>query len=192
MKHCLYCGNGFPKMRASRYKKRIYCSMGCYTKHRNENTTSQLQTRTITMPNGCVEYAGTKWSNKEYGRISYAGGSWNAHRLAWTLANGSIPPGLIVCHKCDNPACINLEHLFLGTHSDNMEDMAAKGRARIRSIAGIPCSKGHSGNDRVVDKNGRMVCLVCHREYMAEWKTRKQGIGVPAEALRREAGRNAA
>jgi hypothetical protein len=51
------------------------------------------------------------------------------HRAAWIAENGSIPEGLSVLHKCDVPACINLDHLFLGTNADNLADMAAKGRS---------------------------------------------------------------
>lgn len=51
-----------------------------------------------------------------------------AHRVAWTLVVGPIPKGLLVLHKCDNPPCVNPDHLFLGTQKDNVEDCAKKGR----------------------------------------------------------------
>lgn len=63
-----------------------------------------------------------------YGRLRVEGRKMLAHRVAWTLANGPIPDGVFVCHRCDNPPCCNPSHLFLGTHLDNTRDRDRKGR----------------------------------------------------------------
>lgn len=64
-----------------------------------------------------------------YGRFSMGHSRWQrAHRVAWRLVHGEIPSGLFVLHRCDNPSCVEIEHLFLGTQPENMADMRAKGR----------------------------------------------------------------
>lgn len=77
----------------------------------------------------CEEFKGPK-TPYGYGHLRHNGKKWYAHRLAWTQVNGEIPPKMFVCHKCDNPACIRLDHLFLGTAKDNYVDALKKGRAK--------------------------------------------------------------
>jgi hypothetical protein len=84
---------------------------------------------------GCWEWQGWK-AGKGYGGINYQGRKMYAHRLAWILRRGEIPTGLQVLHHCDNPPCINPDHLFLGTNTDNVHDCIAKGRKVVGDVRG--------------------------------------------------------
>lgn len=63
-----------------------------------------------------------------YGVVRHHGHLTGAHRVSWELRNGLIPEGAVILHRCDNPPCVNPDHLSVGTHADNMADMKAKGR----------------------------------------------------------------
>lgn len=79
---------------------------------------------------GCWAWKGYTQEGR-YGHFMVTPGHrQGAHRVAWQIAYGAIPDGLHVCHRCDNPSCVRPDHLFLGTHRDNMRDMVARGRNR--------------------------------------------------------------
>lgn len=69
-----------------------------------------------------------KTPNKRYAYVTFRGKQWAEHRMVWVLNFEEIPEGLLVCHKCNVPRCVNPEHLFLGTHLDNNRDRMKKDR----------------------------------------------------------------
>ena len=89
-------------------------------------------------PSGCIIFQGSI-DRCGYGKFDHT----LAHRAAWEVYRGPIPEGKYVCHHCDNPPCINIDHLFIATQAENVADMVAKGR---QSRVGAP--KGHIGAGR--------------------------------------------
>ena len=88
----------------------------------------------------CWWWTGTK-DKAGYGGLGVGAGMVRAHRLSWCLHNGSIPDGIHVLHKCDNPPCVRPDHLFLGTQADNIKDMLKKGRWKPKLGENHPSSK---------------------------------------------------
>lgn len=118
--------------------------------------------------NDCDEWTGARIGGKwgGYGNLSIAGVSVLAHRLVWMQDNGPIPDGMLICHSCDNPPCINLEHLFLGSPKDNMQDMFAKGRKPSKT----KCAQGHLFDDEnTMYSRGQRYCRTCQREHYRKY-----------------------
>ena len=105
--------------------------------------------------------------NKDgYGKVKIHGRSLQAHRVSWEIHHGPIPAGLNVLHRCDNPACVNPAHLFVGTALDNNRDRDAKGRNGCSKRT--HCPRGHEyTHENTTVWNGTRKCRACKREYDA-------------------------
>lgn len=122
--------------------------------------------------NGCWNW--TRARNKGYGIINAMNRTFSAHRVSYELSCGPIPEGKSVCHKCDNPACINPEHLWLGSHSENMADMKDKGRG---AKPPVHCGEDHwrhrypekvkRGADNPIAKLTDEQVIQMRRDYIA-------------------------
>lgn len=119
-----------------------------------------------------------------YGLIRKGRKHWYAHRLAWAEQNGPIPSETPqVLHRCDNPPCWRLDHLWLGTTADNMADMSAKGRCANGYTSGVRallthCSNGHeyTSENTYRDPRGRRTCRACQRARSREFKRKRMAL----------------
>lgn len=103
---------------------------------------------------GRVDKSGDCWlwtggtSSGGYGAATWPNGQQTtAHRVSWEITYGPIPDGMQVLHRCDNPACVRPDHLFLGTQQDNMDDMIAKGRKPMGCAVLHAPQNGESNNN---------------------------------------------
>jgi hypothetical protein len=127
-------------------------------------------------PLACWEWQGATHPDG-YGRAKIANRMWLAHRLVWTMVNGD-PAGQCVLHRCDNPPCVNPDHLFLGSQIDNIIDMHEKGRFRYFD----ECPNGHRyepSNTRY-DAKGHRRCETCLHNAWRRHNRRRRGLDVIA------------
>jgi HNH endonuclease len=126
----------------------------------------------IKKADGCWGWTG-KPNGAGYGAMRVNGRTTRAHRVSWVIHNGSIPLGIHVLHRCDNPPCCNPDHLWLGTNADNMADKVRKNRqARGPELQKgnvfrkrTSCKWGHAytpENTWICARGGR-VCRECQR-----------------------------
>jgi len=149
-KNCDNCNKIF-EYRKSRQRCARFCSLPCLSKktkfeqdqkriHRWNNESKEDRMKDLIIrfekyvirTDHCWGWKGR--SSNRYGDLMFRAKREKAHRVSWIIHRGEIPNGLWVLHKCDNRVCSNPDHLFLGNHSDNMRDMAIKGRSRPRSV----------------------------------------------------------
>ena len=172
MSTCVMCGEEFQR----RYRTTgLFCSIRCSssavgtpwrasTGTKRPPVYDRVMAKTMRLPSGCLVFQG-RASPSGHGMIR-AGESSGVyvHRIVWENAHGTIPAGMRICHRCDNPPCVELGHLFIGTQGDNIRDMFAKGRNRSREQRGeanassrlraqdvLDIRRRRTAGDRVVD-----------------------------------------
>lgn len=169
--------------------KPLYCS-GLCSMHRtrlarhgstnptrgSEGTIAERYERFVSRATeGCWEWTGAT-NERGYGTI---GGKY-AHRISYEIHVGPIPDGLWVLHHCDNPPCTNPDHLFLGTHADNMADAVRKGRLDARPNRPIGEAVGTSifTTDQVREIRRLHAAGLTYRALASQFGTCRSNIGV--------------
>jgi hypothetical protein len=145
------------------------------------------------LANGCWEWIASS-SSRGYGEIwdGAAGKNRKATHVSWELAHGKpFPAGMYACHSCDNPACVNPEHIFVGSQKDNLRD--ASDKKRLPAQSKTHCKSGHplsGANMRTIpNSNGRArrQCIQCDekrkRDYSERRRIRNRRINEARESL---------
>lgn len=144
----------------------------------------------VTKTESCWIWIGAL-NSRGYGSFLFNGKITSAHRYSYEQYKGEIPEGLFVCHSCDNPRCVNPDHLWIGTHSENMKDMISKDRQGYPMRTQTHCRRGHEfavvGVKTFTRSNGKVerYCKECKRisdakrrgknlEYMREYNARNR------------------
>lgn len=138
----------------------------------------RFQSKVVKKESGCWEWSGSgngRGYGKHYAKINGKHSRMYAHRLSFLLHNGWLSDSVHIMHSCDNPPCVNPEHLSAGTHTDNMQDMMRKGRGNQAGGKKTHCKRGHDYSLHAFHrKDGCRECRICAREFRNNWKRKNK------------------
>lgn len=135
----------------------------------------------VVSKSGCWEWTGTTMQKEDYGIACHRGKRQRAHRLSYMYHKGQIPEGLLICHTCDNPICINPDHLYAGTAKDNSADMVSRGRqnrlkgeeagqAKLTNIEVLAIRSDNRRHKYIAKDYGIAVSTVSSIKQRTNWK----------------------
>ena len=127
----------------------------------------------INKTTGCHEWQAGKSANG-YGRFYINGKTQYAHRVVWLLVHGFIPEDIYILHNCDNPCCVNIDHLKQGDHQENMDDKVARNRQSRFALVGIASCVAKLSEQ---DVNQIRLSTESHRQLAKKFKIGKSQIG---------------
>lgn len=164
---CSFCESSFLK-KSAEIKRTLnnFCSKSCSGRFKAKKNHESFMGKAA-WENGCLVWSGNL-NGHGYGFCKIDRKVWLAHRYSYQINKGEIPDGLCVMHSCDNPACINPDHLSLGTHQDNMLDMMRKGRAKhiISRSDKVDICKSNQSNKELAERYGVSERTIRHAKTM--------------------------
>jgi hypothetical protein len=170
------CNTHYARLISSESKRPGFQKTGVDTwKRASKPLEERLQERMTVTSDGCWEWTGAV-TEHGYGRMSWGNHVERTHRLAAHLWLGfDLNPKVVVRHRCDNPPCLNPEHLETGTQLNNVQDMVSRGRANGGPAFQSECKSGHPFTDANVklDKKGQRRCRECANETARKYRSRR-------------------
>jgi hypothetical protein len=152
----------YGKNRGTEIKLKISNTLKSKPKKDMEYIKEKLKNYKINTKTDCWLWNGAT-TNFGHGRIKINNKFFSVHRLSYIIHIGKIPKELFVCHHCDNPSCINPQHLFIGTRSDNMKDAYNKGRLKI------PHNKGENVPGHILtEKDVKKIIKIKHTQKITD------------------------
>ena len=181
---CTQCKTGYVLVTSPAIAARQkFCGKSCTAKNFKqripdfvESVGRRLSDRSKRLDNGCIVYTGQ--NNGVYGQVEYRRKTYTSHRASYLIHKGEIPRGMCVCHSCDNPLCINPDHLWLGTYKDNVRDMMDKGRAKYNPRKKI-------SDERFAALVGRIEAGALHRQIAEEFGVSSSYVSMVKTGKRR-------